>query len=144
MKYKRLTNTNREEYNPELDFCTGCKYYGEPNGCNRPNGTCDNYDRFMETYQRLEEIEDKIENGTLIELPCKVGDKLYCINTFRPTLIIEIFIISKIEIMGNYAKYIILEDYKGNKFFSEHIGETYFLTLAEAEKKLKELNNENT
>ena len=37
--YKRLTNNNPEEYNPELDFCAGCKYYGEPNGCNRPNGT---------------------------------------------------------------------------------------------------------
>lgn len=66
MKYKRLTNTNIEEYNPELDFCAGCKYYGEPNGCNRPHGTCDNYDRFIETYQRLEELETKIENGDFI------------------------------------------------------------------------------
>lgn len=26
-------------------------------------------------YNRLAELEDKIENGTLIDLPCKVGDK---------------------------------------------------------------------
>lgn len=71
--YKRLTNNNLEEYDPEYDFCIGCKYFGEPNGCNRPNGTCSNYERFMETYNRLAELEDKIENGTLFEIPCKVG-----------------------------------------------------------------------
>ena len=66
--YKRLTNNNLEEYNPEYDFCMGCKYFGEPYGCNRPNGTCGNCDRFIETYNRLAELEDKIENGTLVEL----------------------------------------------------------------------------
>lgn len=66
MSYKRLTNYNLEEYDPEYDFCIDCKYFGEPNGCNRPNGTCDNYDRFIETYNRLAELEDKIENGTLV------------------------------------------------------------------------------
>lgn len=69
-QYKRLTNNNHNEYDPEYDFCCSCKYFGEPNGCNRPNGTCDNYDRFLETYNRLSELEDKIENGTLIQLPC--------------------------------------------------------------------------
>lgn len=66
MNYKRLTNNNRNEYDPEYDFCCDCKYFGEPNGCNRLNGTCGNYDRFLETYNRLAELEDKIENGTLI------------------------------------------------------------------------------
>ena len=66
MDYKRLTNNNRDEYDPEYDFCCDCKYFGEPCGCNRQNGTCGNYDRFLETYNRLAELEDKIENGTLI------------------------------------------------------------------------------
>ena len=66
MNYKRLTNNNRNEYDPEYDFCCDCKYFGEPNGCNRPNGTFDSYDRFLETYNRLSELEDKIENGTLV------------------------------------------------------------------------------
>ena len=65
--YKRLTNNNLEEYDPEYDFCVGCKYFGEPNGCNRPNGTCDDYERFNETYNRLAELEDKIESGELCE-----------------------------------------------------------------------------
>lgn len=30
-----------------------------------------------ELYGRLENLETKIENGTLIELPCKVGDTLW-------------------------------------------------------------------
>ena len=33
-------------------------------------------------YYRLRELEDKIENGTFIELPCKVGDKVYCVYHF--------------------------------------------------------------
>lgn len=67
--YKRLTNNNSDGYDAEYDFCCGCKYFGEPCGCNRPNGTCDSYDRFLETYDRLAELEEKIENGTLVELP---------------------------------------------------------------------------
>lgn len=81
-EYKRLTNNNLEEYDPEYDFCIDCKYFGEPDGCNRPNGTCDNYERFIETYNRLSELEDKIENKNIIELPCKVGDTVYCIYHF--------------------------------------------------------------
>ena len=69
--YKRLTNNNLEEYDPEYDFCCDCKYFGEPNGCNRLNGTCDNYQRFNETYNRLAEIEDKIESGELISTQLK-------------------------------------------------------------------------
>lgn len=74
--YKRLTNNNRDEYDPEYDFCCDCKYFGEPCGCNRLNGTCSNYDRFLETYNRLAELEDKIENSTLVELPRKVSDAI--------------------------------------------------------------------
>lgn len=66
-KYKRLTNNNRNEYDLEYDFCCDCKYFGEPCGCNRPNGTCGNYDRFLETYNRLAELEDKIENGMVAQ-----------------------------------------------------------------------------
>lgn len=33
-------------------------------------------------YKRLYELEDKIMDGTLVELPCKVGDKVYFIEYF--------------------------------------------------------------
>lgn len=78
--YKRLTNNNRDEYDPEYDFCCDCKYFGEPCGCNRPNGTCGNYDRFLETYNRLTELEDKIESGALISKYSVVEDcGSYCV-----------------------------------------------------------------
>lgn len=79
-EYKRLTNNNLEEYDPEYDFCIGCKYFGEPNGCNRPNGTCSNYERFIETYNRLAELEDKIESCKLVELTYKKGDSVFFIS----------------------------------------------------------------
>lgn len=49
------------KYDPEYDFCVDCKYFGEPNGCNRPGGTCDNYDKFNEMYDRLNELEKDVE-----------------------------------------------------------------------------------
>lgn len=36
----------------------------------------------LKIYRRLAELEDKIENGTLVELPCKVGDTVYCVEYF--------------------------------------------------------------
>lgn len=133
MNYKRLTNNNRNEYDPEYDFCCGCQYFGEPCGCNRPNGTCDRYDRFLETYNRLSELEDKIENGTLVELPCKVGDNAVAIidTLFYPNAIYNV----KLKDLAY-----IVEDENGDVTF-QHITRI-FGTEAEAEKKLEELKNE--
>lgn len=145
MSYKRLTNNNLEEYNPELDFCAGCKYYGEPNGCNRPNGTCGNYERFIETYNCLAELEDKIENGTLIELPCKENQEIYVISNKR--------IITTYARTFNYlgkelgmeiqtTRYEKGEDgwlkLKTKIIHENEFGKSVFLTKAEAEKKLKQ------
>ena len=130
MKYKRLTNNN---YNPEYDFCCDCKYYGEPNGCNRWNGECANYKRFIEIYNRLAELEDKIENGTLVELPCKVWDTFYCVRLdgIREAQVVEI-VTADGKSWGVY----------------DNIGEWYnlneiYFTKAEAEKRLKELQYED-
>lgn len=66
----------------------------------------------LKIYRRLAELEDKIENGTLIEVPCKVGDTVYCIYHY----------------------------YDGEEDFGyEIIPECVCLTKAEAEIKLKEL-----
>lgn len=100
-QYKRLTNNNRNEYDPEYDFCCDCKYFGEPNGCNRPNGTCGNYDRFLETYTRLAKLEDQIENKTLVKLPCKIGDTIYYANFFTSPPRIEEYVVTGIKIYAN-------------------------------------------
>ena len=74
MKYDRVTNS---EYFAEIEYCKPCSHYHEPNGCNYVNGECCQYHLFTECYDRLREFEDKIEAGTLIELPCKVGDTVW-------------------------------------------------------------------
>ena len=90
-------------------------------------------------YERLAELEDKLENGTLIELPCKVGDTVYCIyrdddyeywieealvHDFIYTNYGEIDIGTECRMLGKVYRYCVC------------------LTKAEAEKKLKELKGE--
>lgn len=134
--YRRLTNNSADEYDPEYDFCIGCKYFGEPNGCNRPNGACSNYERFIETYSRLAELEDKIENGMLVELPCncKIGDLVYGVADFlsKPKL----GILTCVEI----TKYCIQYGIVDKRLMRHDVKYVYYPAEKEAaEAKLKEL-----
>lgn len=57
--------------NGDADDCDGCEevcdnIYDDCEGC--PIQKC---------FDRLGELEDKLENGTLVELPCKVGSDVY-------------------------------------------------------------------
>ena len=87
---------------------------------------------------RLAELEDKIEQGTLIELPCKVGDTVYEVfKDHRPPFIKE----TKIEKIVITEKGLRLRLAR-NSFYETAIsslGKTVFLTREEAEKRLKEL-----
>lgn len=82
-----------------------------------------------EILHRLAELEDKIENETLVELPCKVGD--------MATAVIDTFAydnsVQKVKIEG--IAYIV-KDENGDITF-QHISRL-FHTKAEAEAKLKE------
>lgn len=82
---------------------------------------------------RLYELEDKIENGTLIEIPCKVGDNAVAIiDTFcYPNAIYNV----KLKDLAY-----IVEDENGDVTF-QHITRI-FGTEAEAEKRLEEIRNE--
>ena len=82
---------------------------------------------------RLAELEDKIENGTLVELPCKVGDNAVAIiDTFcYPNAIYNV----KLKDLAY-----IVEDENGDVTF-QHITRI-FGTEAEAEKRLEEIRNE--
>ncbi len=71
-KYKRLTNKNwKENYDIFEDVC-----------CDTCAEDCGECERNFNALVRLAELEDKINNGTLIELPCKVGDTVYCVEYF--------------------------------------------------------------
>lgn len=85
---------------------------------------------------RLAELEDKIEDGTLIELPCKVGDIVYQFDNGGE--IYELMILH-------------INIYKGKPYYetdaidfdNRAIGESIFPTKAEAEARLKELQEGN-
>lgn len=82
---------------------------------------------------RLYKLEDKIENGTLIEIPCKVGDNAVAIidTLAYPNAIYNV----KLKDLAY-----IVEDENGDVTF-QHITRI-FGTKAEAEKRLEEIRNE--
>lgn len=95
----------------------------------------------------LAELEDKIEQGTLIELPCKVGDTVYAIvrkgDIDSGKYVIKPFI-EKGEVqdimVGSLGCHIgVLLENIGYLSFCEE-GKV-FLTREEAEQRLKELQN---
>ena len=90
---------------------------------------------------RIAELEDKIENGTLIELPCKVGDTIY---TIQNAPIMHIEVVESIQIYSNKIKFITKDRFNGGFWFYylEDFGEIAFTDKAEAEAKLKELKGE--
>ena len=107
-------------------------------------------------YQRLSELENKIEQGTLVELPCKVGDTIYVPWVYDGEYGVSFHEIKRIEIYkggidilfdvyeGNVdidALYAVLYIYNAGRFNLSLLGERFFITREEAEKRLKELQN---
>lgn len=100
----------------------------------------------------IAEILDKIERGTLIELPCKVGDTVYWVweeyTNGKQKLSIEEWEIEKICIEKNEwaVKGLGEELVEGiRQFFwchSSKFGIWWFLTREEAEKRLLELQGD--
>lgn len=109
-------------------------------------GEFGDYDAFFAysmAVKRLGELEEKIENGTLVELPCKVGDVICeiigdtCIDEWK---------IESICFDRAYPKGVIwaerTRDFAHWKFWIEDCGTKWFITKTEAEKRLEELKNE--
>ena len=92
-------------------------------------------EKIQEIYGRLAELEDKIENGTLIGLPCKVGDIVYR-TRIRPY---------KAVLPRQVVSITYCLDYKGqvewNIFTTTNdiLGKSVFLTEAQAKARLEEL-----
>ena len=107
MEYKRLTN---QKWSKDIDLTQELGY--------------------SYIYKRLAELEDKIEAGTLIEIPCKVGDNAVAIidTLCYPNAIYNV----KLKDLAY-----IVEDENGDVTF-QHITRI-FGTKAEAEARLKEL-----
>ena len=133
MEYKRLTKKVKDCFQYDLkDFKHKIGEFGD-------------YDAFFAysmAVKRLGELEEKIEAGTFVELPCSVGDVMYeviegipiqewkiesiCFDRAQPTGVIWA------ERISDLARW---------KFWIEDCGTKWFATKAEAEKRLREIRN---
>lgn len=133
----------------EADDCSSCdeiceevvkNYNGKDTACNDcPIQKC---------FNRLAELENKLEDCTLIELPCKVGDYVFALydeaNKYIGYQIEDIHIDSVTISFYATAYDDLFGEYLDEKQFNiSNIGKTVFLTKEAAEAKLKELLNDN-
>jgi hypothetical protein len=96
---------------------------------------------------KLADYEDAEEQGLLLRLPCKVGDKVYQIseNFIEQCTVETIFLGNYRDRNGNWCNmaeiYYDRYDcpYVSTEMYFTDIGETVFLTKKEAKAKLKEL-----
>lgn len=128
---------------------------GKAINCDSCEEVCNNiYDDcegcpIQKCFDRLGELEDKLENGTLVELPCKVGDAVYdlipCISsTSQKKYRIRQSVVKSIYNNQVENESICLIYISVNRKFAvlnkNAFGFTAFLTKEEAEARLKELN----
>ena len=113
-----------------------------PNGEVRTNDTKFNSkEDLIRALYRLNELEDKIENGTLIELLCKVGDIVWVIvpigiNKHKHK--IKKKTVKRIDICRDDVINIVCDGYIGP------IGGIIFLKKEEAEARLNELQGKRS
>ena len=95
---------------------------------------------------RLAELEDKIENGDILEFPCRVGDTVYILWRNKDSGKMEIFEDIIIEILVRKFSNIEVKRILVSEFGPTGIlpfcdmNKIWFLNKAEAEAKLRELN----
>lgn len=97
----------------------------------------------IRVYDRLYELENAIENGALVFLPCKVGDTVYFVNHYgfgrKP---IEPYIVDRITITSNkviFDTHQVEPPYNLGLIYSDSWGRNVFFTEEAAEKALEEL-----
>jgi hypothetical protein len=146
MEYKRLTD---EEFIKAVETCDmacvygekciECVYFEHDNCAETIQG------KLKKAIQYLAELENKIEQGTLIELPCKVGDTIWVVDeswghredgTWGSTSEMHEGKVYSFTYYGNCLH--VEDDFTSNVYLW---GEDAFLTREEAEKRLKELQN---
>lgn len=88
--------------------------------------------------RQIKEYQDKIEQGLMIESPCKVGDTIYWISSNNRD-IIEVFV--KRIALAEQDRTILYVEEKGFGEYTIMFVDDIFLTREEAEAKLLELQN---
>ena len=139
-KYKRLTRGNKMKDYKRLTERTKHGIAVLDSG-ERFVLSCGGY-ATTKALNRLAELEDKIENGTLVELPCKVGNVVYEVfknhkPPFGRATTIEKIIITNKGLRLKLSRNSVYETAISS------LGKTLFLTEAEAIAKLEELKYDN-
>ena len=117
-----LKLVNEATVQMELDNCKECS---------------ENYKKIAEYLEELKSYKDLEEQGLLVRLPCKVGEKLWCIvNGKINELRVHHFNMPAFGTTDIVFRYV--DGFKLERFVGE-IGKTVFLTREEAEKKLEEM-----
>ncbi len=139
MKYERLT----ERYE------NGAVQYEDRNGYFHTFYSGNDGDPVHALVWKLAELEDKIEQGTLKEIPCNVGDTLYTNSRWEgdytrkekaPYPVKVVFIgLNNSKEMGFGFVNVINEKSRMWQVEFSNIGKTLFLTCEEAKQHLKEL-----
>ena len=115
MEYKRLTFRHKS-----VDGTEQIGYTEKLVGCYRKEEMILN---------RLAELEDKIEQGTLIELPCPIRTMIYYIASYE----------KKIGLLGKRKDCYTIMELPFELEMLDSYGNNWFITREEAEKRLKEL-----
>lgn len=129
---KEVAKTNLAEatYNfPDLK-----KYYDNCSEC------ANQHNQLSEWLEELKSFKEAEKQGLLVRLPCKVGEKLWCIvnSTIRDLRVhhFDMPAFGTTDIVFRYADGFKLECFVGE------IGKTVFLTREEAENKLEEMKKD--
>ena len=106
----------------------------------------DTYLDYAKMNNALWELENKIENGTMIELPCKVGTTIYHLYKAGDVITEDKVFNYHFEICSkpcvSFENYYWYGTYKRvDTILVEQFGKWWFLTKTEAEKRLEELQN---
>ena len=131
----RLTNS--------IDYCQLHCNFGKSNECFfQDKSKC--YEKNI--YEKLREYENLAEQGLLLRLPCKVGDTIYEVSYENREFVIKEHIVK--EFIYRTYRFPRIEIYCENEngfLVCNNIGkldECLFLTQAEAEQKLKEMESD--
>ena len=123
MAYERLTNKPNNTWK-----CPAWK----DGACHKGDRVCFEIDE-CQTYHRLARLEDMIESGQAVILPCKVGDEVYYIHDygFGRKKIEKMYVVGFNFSRGN-KEVVVIGGYK-------EIAYEVFTTKEAAEARLKEI-----
>jgi hypothetical protein len=144
MEYERLTAKNAD-YEAFIERVAGMSYLEYVQKCinkEKVEMPCVILKYMLKMHERLADLEDKIENGTLIELPCKDLAAFPCKMGETVWLIYKRYW----NVADKNGFWVLMESKvspHNKKRFNNDFGKFVFLTREEADKRLKELQNEH-